>query len=100
MPHKLENQSTALKITENKIAMLDKLNQQHLIDKISYLKQKADLILQKFELEKTKINNEATAYKLKILAESEKETLPQNNSKKKTTKPKIKNTKNKTKITT
>jgi len=66
---KLENQANALKLTEEKIAMIEKLNKQQLIDKISYLKQKADLISQKFEFEKTRINSEEAAYKLRILAE-------------------------------
>ena len=90
MPQKIINQSTSLKLTEDKIAMLEKLNQQHLIDKISYLKQKVDLINQKFELEKTKINSEAAAYKIRILAESEEELIQQNNLNKKNTKPKFK----------
>ena len=70
---KLENQANALKLTEEKISMIEKLNKQQLIDKISYLKQKADLITQKFELEKTRINSEAAAYKLRILAEAGEE---------------------------
>lgn len=72
---KLENQANALKLTEEKIAMVEKLNKEQLIDKISYLKQKADLISQKFELEKTRINSEEAAYKLRILAEAG-EALP------------------------
>ena len=90
MPQKIINQSTSLKLTEEKISMLEKLNQQHLIDKISYLKQKVDLINQKFEFEKTKINSEAAAYKIRILAESEEEFIQQNNLNKKNTKPKLK----------
>ena len=96
MPQKLENQATSLKLTEEKIDMLDKLNEQHLIDKISYLKQKSDLITQKFEHEKTKINSEAAAYKISILAESEEEPLPQSNSQEKNIKPKLKQNSNKT----
>ena len=90
MPQKIINQSTSLKLTEEKINMLEKLNHQHLIDKISYLKQKVDLINQKFEFEKTKINSEAAAYKIRILAESEEEFIQQNNLNKKNTKPKLK----------
>jgi len=67
---KIKNQQTTLELTEEKMAMLEKLNQQKLIDKISYLKQKADLISQKFELEKTKINSEEAAYKWRIIAET------------------------------
>lgn len=74
---KLENQQNSLKLTEAKIAMIEKLNQQQLIDKISYVKEKADLITQKLELEKTRINSEAAAYKLRILAESIEE-FPKN----------------------
>jgi len=70
---KLKNQANALKLTEEKIAMVEKLNKEKLIDKISYLKQKADLITQKFELEKTRINSEEAAYKLRILAEAGEE---------------------------
>ena len=73
---KLENQATALKLTEEKISMIEILNKEQLIDKISYLKQKADLITQKFELEKTRINSEEAAYKLRILAEAGEELPP------------------------
>lgn len=69
---KLANQTKALSLTEDKINMLEKLNNQQLIDKISYLREKADLINQKFELERTRINSEEAAYKLRILAEATK----------------------------
>ena len=49
--------------------MFERLNKEQLIDKISYLKQKSDLITQKLELEKTRINIENSAYKLRILAD-------------------------------
>lgn len=68
---KLENQANALKITEEKLAMLEKLNDEQLIDKISFLKQKTELIAQQFELEKTIINTENATYKLKVLTDSE-----------------------------
>lgn len=100
IPIKLENQTTALKLTEDKIAMLDKLNQQQLIDKISYFRQKADLITQKLELEKTRINNESIAYKLKILSEADEEPTTQKNSKTKNTKLELKNNNKKSKATT
>jgi len=73
---KLENQANALKLTEEKIAMVEKLNKEQLIDKISYLKQKSDLISQKLELEKTRINSEVAAYKLKILTEAGEKLPP------------------------
>lgn len=67
---KLANQTNALKLTEDKISMLEKLNKEQFIDKISYLREKSDLITQKFELQKTQINSESAAYKLTILAEA------------------------------
>lgn len=67
---KLENQDNAIKLASEKMIMLEKLNNERLIDKVSYLKEKADLITQKFELEKTRINSEEAAYKLRILAEA------------------------------
>jgi outer membrane protein TolC len=75
---KLENQSKALILVEDKITMLEKLNNQQLIDKISYLKEKSDLITQKFDYERTRINSEEAAYKLRILAEAS-EPLPKLN---------------------
>lgn len=65
---RLENQEKALQLTEEKISMLEKLNDEKLIDKISYLKEKTGLITQKSELEKTRINCEAAAYRLRILS--------------------------------
>lgn len=66
----LENQEKTLELIDEKISMLERLNNEKLIDKISYLKQKIDLITQKLEYEKTRINCEAAAYRLKVLANS------------------------------
>jgi len=67
----LSNQEKSLKLVEDKIAMLDRMNEQKLIDQPTYLRQKTDLISQKLELEKVKINNDANIYKLKTLKKNQ-----------------------------
>lgn len=73
----LSNQENSLALVKEKIAMLERLNEQKLIDKISYIEQKTDLISQKLELERVKINNNANEYKLHILKPSEEELCKQ-----------------------
>ncbi|MCK5177706.1 MAG: hypothetical protein KAQ92_08325, partial [Candidatus Aenigmarchaeota archaeon] len=73
----MSNQENSLELVKEKIALLDRLNKQKLIDKISHLNQKEDLINQKMELEKVKINNDANKYKLKILRTPEEKICKQ-----------------------
>ena len=73
----LSDQEKSLELVEEKIAMLDRLNEKELIDKLTYLGQKADLITQKLELEKVKINNSANEYKLNVLKTPEEEICKQ-----------------------
>lgn len=69
----LSNQKKSLGLVQDKIIMLERLREQKLVDKISYLNQKSDLISQKLELEKSKINNEANKYKLNVLKQTPEE---------------------------
>ncbi len=71
----LLNQEKSLELVQQKISMLDRMSEQKLIDKISYLTQKGDLVSQKLELEHSKINNEANVYKLNILKQTSGEEL-------------------------
>jgi len=71
----MSNQEESMELVQDKITMLERMSRQKLIDKISYLSQKADLISQKLELERTRINNEANVYKLKILKQTAGEEL-------------------------
>lgn len=73
----LSNQEKALHLVEEKIAMLDRLDRQKLIDKLTYLEEKAGLTSQKLELEKVKINNNANVYKLYVLKMPEDELCKQ-----------------------
>jgi outer membrane protein len=73
---KYENQEKSLKLVREKIQMLEKLNDQELIDKVTYLSQKNDLLSQELEIEKSIIENEANSYKLSVLAGLE--FLPEN----------------------
>lgn len=66
---KNENQQYSLKLVKEKLEMLERLQNEKLIDKLTYLTQKTELINQKFELEKLKINNDANKYKLAVLTE-------------------------------
>ncbi len=69
----LSAREKSLALVEEKITMLERLGEQELIDRITYLSQKSDLISQKLELEKVKINNSANEYKINILKMTEDE---------------------------
>lgn len=71
------NQERSLELVKEKIAVLERLNEQKLIDKLSYIKQKTDLTGQKLEFEKVKINNNANEYKLYVLKMPEDELCKQ-----------------------
>ncbi len=73
----LSDQEESLGLVKNKIAMLERLNEKELIDKLTYFGQKADLISQKLDLERVKINNSANEYKLSILKMPEEELCKQ-----------------------
>ncbi len=73
----LSNQEKSLELVKEKILMLDRLDEQKLIDKVSYLKQKAELTSQKLELEKVKISNSANEYKLNVMRIPEEEQCKQ-----------------------
>lgn len=61
-------------LSEN-ISMFDRLNEQKLIDKDSYIQQKISLLNKYFEIEKTDITEFVSAYKLDVMTKNNGEKI-------------------------
>lgn len=68
-----DNEKISLDLVEKKMNMLERLKEQEVIGKITYINQKKELISQKSELEQAKINNDFIKYKLQVLNEAKTE---------------------------
>jgi len=67
MAGRLGNQQETLRLVADKLAMLERLRQQALIDEVSYAGQKSDLITQKLELEKLQTQGQLARYRLLVM---------------------------------
>lgn len=66
----LENNYKTLELVNNNLSMIERLNNSGVIDKTVYLKQKAELLNKKFELEQSQVRSFVAQYKLNVLKES------------------------------
>ena len=64
----IKNKKQVITSVQGKIVMLEKLTKQQLIDKTSLLSQRAEIINDKLDLDKTNVNKSSTIKKLKILS--------------------------------
>jgi len=69
----LENNKKMLALVLSNIDMLDRLNENKLIDKESYLTQKISLLNQKLEVQISQINDFMSAYKMSVINKYESE---------------------------
>ena len=70
----LDNNKRMLELVLSNIAMLDRLNDNKLIDKNSYLNEKINLLKQKLDVQLAQINDYKSAYKLTVINKYENET--------------------------
>lgn len=70
---RLENNQKMLDLVVSNISMLDRLDENKLIDKESYLNEKIKLLKQKFEVQSSQINDYMTAYKMNVINKYENE---------------------------
>ena len=70
----LNNNKRMLELVLSNIAMLDRLNDNKLIDKNSYLNEKINLLKQKLDVQLAQINDYKSAYKLTVINKYENET--------------------------
>ena len=69
----LINNKKMLDLVESNISMLDRLDENKLIDKESYLNEKIKLLTQKFEVQSSQIADYTAAYKLDVMSKYENE---------------------------
>ncbi len=69
----LENNKKMLDLVVSNISMLDRLDENKLIDKESYLNEKIKLLTQKFEVQSSQINDYMAAYKMNVINKYENE---------------------------
>lgn len=69
----LENNRKMLDLVVSNISMLDRLDENKLIDKESYLNEKIKLLTQKFEVQSSQINDYMAAYKMNVINKYENE---------------------------
>lgn len=69
----LENNRKMLDLVVSNISMLDRLDENKLIDKESYLNEKIKLLTQKFEVQSSQINDYMAAYKINVINKYENE---------------------------
>lgn len=63
----LENNKTMLSLVDSNISMLNRLDENKLIDKESFLNEKMKLLSQKFEVQSAQIADYAAAYKMSVI---------------------------------
>lgn len=63
----LENNKTMLALVDSNISMLNRLNENKLIDKESFLNEKMKLLSQKFEVQSAQISDYISAYKISVI---------------------------------
>ena len=69
----LINNKKMLDLVESNISMLDRLDENKLIDKESYLNEKIKLLTQKFEVQSAHISDYTAAYKMNVINKYENE---------------------------
>ncbi len=69
----LINNKKMLDLVESNISMLDRLDENKLIDKESYLNEKIKLLTQKFEVQSAHISDYTAAYKMNVINKYESE---------------------------
>ena len=69
----MENNKTMLSLVDSNISMLNRLDENKLIDKESYLNEKMKLLTQKFEVQSSQIADYTAAYKLDVMSKYENE---------------------------
>lgn len=70
----LDNNKRMLDLILSNISMLDRLNENKLIDRNSYLNEKINLLNQKLDVQLARINDYKSAYKLTVINKYENET--------------------------
>ena len=70
----LDNNKRMLNLVLSNISMLDRLNENKLIDRNSYLNEKINLLKQKLDVQLARINDYKSAYKLTVINKYENET--------------------------
>lgn len=69
----LANNKKMLELVDSNISMLNRLDENKLIDKESYLNEKMKLLTQKFEVQSSQIADYTAAYKLDVMSKYENE---------------------------
>ena len=69
----LENNKKMLELVDSNISMLDRLDENKLIDKESYLNEKMKLLTQRFEVQSSQIADYTASYKLNVMSKYENE---------------------------
>lgn len=64
----LANDEKTLQLVNQNISMIERLDQNKLIDKLTYLNQRIELLNKRFELEKTSINDYMASFKLDVMS--------------------------------